>query len=199
MIQISDKKLNKQMISLIADLLLESFKKDKLYHTVFSNDSEILSFFTLLLTYYNKIGQIHTAYVGERIVAASIWNPQGAPIINIRNLIKNGFLFSLIKFILNSSLKSLARLKKEILITERHHLKIKHHYLYVIGSVYKGAGKALMQYAAEKLGDCPLYLENSNINDNKVFYEKCGFYRLDTIDVLGVEIDLLTNCKGEQL
>jgi len=67
----------------------------------------------------------------------------------------------------------------------------------MIGSVQKGAGRLLMEYAIGKFTECPIYLENSNIKDNQLFYERHGFHSIKIIDVLGINLDLLTNSKGD--
>jgi hypothetical protein len=104
----------------------------------------------------------------------------------------------LIKFLMLAQIKSLIMVKNEALITERYHYNKEHHYLFMIASVRKGAGRALMEYDIKKFSDCPIYLENSNIKDNQKFYERLGFHSIKTIDVMGTPVDLLTNSKGDQ-
>jgi hypothetical protein len=56
-----------------------------------------------------------------------------------------------------------------------------------------------MEYDSDKFGDCPIYLENSKVQDNKIFYEKFGFHSIKMIDVMAISVDLLTNSKGDQI
>jgi hypothetical protein len=56
-----------------------------------------------------------------------------------------------------------------------------------------------MEYDSEKFSDCPIYLEYSNIQDDKILDEKFGFHAIKLIDVMGISVDLLTNSKGDQI
>jgi len=56
-----------------------------------------------------------------------------------------------------------------------------------------------MEYDSEKFSDCSIYLENSNVQDDKIFDEKFGFHAIKMIDVMGISVDLLTNSKGDQI
>ena len=151
------------------------------------------------MDYYNRNGEIHVAVADDKIVGASIWNHKGRPFFSIRSVIKSGMISEIIKFFMLIQIKSMIRLKNETLITERYHYNQEHHYLFMLGSVRKGTGRALMEYDIEKFSDCPIYLENSNIKDNQIFYQKFGFHSIKTIDVMGVAVDLLTNSKGDQI
>ena len=195
---IKDGKLDKKNLVYAAGVLTEAFKDDPLYKTIFKNEKELRVYLKLLLIYYNRNGEIHVARAGDKIVAASVWNPKGAPFMTIRNMLKSGMFFDLLEFFIIMHVKSMKKLKNEVLITEQHHYKRAHNYLFLIGSVMKGAGRSLMEYAIGKYRDCPIYLENSNIKGNRLFYEQLGFHSLKTIEVMGVPVDLLTNSKGDR-
>lgn len=199
MITISDKKLDKNSLEKAAAVLCQAFEKDPLYQAVFQNEKDLCRYIRLMVEYYNRNGEIHVAVVDEKIVGASIWNHKGKPFFSIRSVFVSGMIGQIIKFLLLIQLKSMIRLRNETLITERYHYNQEHHYLFMIGSVYRGAGRALMDYAIEKFRDCPIYLENSNIKDNNYFYQRLGFHSIKTIEVLGVLVDLLNNSKGDQI
>ena len=195
---IRDGKLDKKSLVYAAGVLTDAFKNDPLYKTIFKNEKELRIYMKLLLVYYNRNGEIHVARSDDKIVAASVWDSKGVPFITIRNMLKSGMLFDLLEFFIIMHAKSMKKLKNEVLITEQHHYKREHNYLLLIGSVMKGAGHALMAYAIRKFRDCPIYLENSNIEANRLFYEQLGFHSIKTIEVMGVPVDLLTISKGDR-
>ncbi len=199
MITIWDKKLDKNSREKVVEVLCQAFKNDPLYLAVFQNENDLCRYIGLMVDYYNRNGEIHTAVVDEKIVGASIWNHKGKPFFCIHSVLASGMIGKIIQFLLLIQLKSLNRLRNETLITERYHYNKEHHYLFMIGSVHRGAGRALMDYAIKKFRDCPIYLENSNIKDNTCFYERLGFHSIKTIEVLGVLVDLLNNSKGDQI
>ncbi|MBC3889689.1 hypothetical protein GH810_15370 [Acetobacterium paludosum] len=199
MIVIRDKKLDKYNLAGTTDILTAAFKDDPLYQAIFQNERELRRYLKLMLDYFNENGEIHTAVVNDEIVGVSIWNFKGTPFFSIRNALTSGMFGEIFKFLMITQVKSLIKLKNEGLITERYHYKREHHYLFMIGSVKKGAGRLLMEYAIGKFSECPIYLENSNIKDNKIFYERLEFHSIKTIDVMGISVDLLTNGKRELL
>lgn len=199
MITIRDRKLDKNDLEKAVAVLCDAFENDPLYQAVFQNKKDLCRYIKLMVNYYNRNGEIHVAIADEKIVGASIWNHKGTPFFSIHSVIKSGMVKDIIKFLLMIQIKSMIQLKNETLITERYHYNQEHHYLFMIGSVYKGAGRALMDYAIKKFSDCPIYLENSNIKDNQIFYQRRGFQSIKTIDVMGVSVDLLTNSKGDQI
>jgi len=199
MMTIIDKKQNRDGVNQITDVLTEAFKEDPLYQAIFENERELRRYLKLMIDYYNKNGEVHAAVVDEKIVGVSIWNFKGMPFFSLRSALSSGMFGEILKFLMITHIKSLIKLENEGLITERYHYNREHHYLFMIGSVMKGAGQTLMEYAIDKFSDCPIYLENSNIKNNRIFYERLGFHPIKTIEVLGVSMDLLTNSKGEQL
>ncbi|WP_296558647.1 GNAT family N-acetyltransferase [uncultured Acetobacterium sp.] len=198
MITIGDKKLDKSNLKKAADVLCNAFKNDPLYLAVFQNEKDLCRYIKLMVDYYNRNGEIHVAVAEDEIVGVSIWNHKGRPFFSIRSALASGMFKELIKFLMLAQIKSLIMVKNEALITERYHYNKEHHYLFMIASVRKGAGRALMEYDIKKFSDCPIYLENSNIKDNQKFYERLGFHSIKTIDVMGTPVDLLTNSKGDQ-
>ncbi|AWW27512.1 GNAT family N-acetyltransferase [Acetobacterium sp. K1/6] len=198
MITIWDRKLDKNNMKKATDVLCHAFKNDPLYRTVFQNEKDLCRYIKLMVNYYNRNGEIHVAVVDDKVVGASIWNHKGRPFFSIRTALVSGMLGELIKFLMLAQVKSLIMVKNEALITERYHYNKEHHYIFMLGSVMKGAGRVLMEYDIKKFSECPIYLENSNITDNKNFYERLGFHSIKTIDVMGVPVDLLTNSKGDQ-
>jgi hypothetical protein len=198
MITIWDRKLDKHNLEGAADVLCQAFKNDPLYNIVFQNSKDLCRYIKLMVDYYNRNGEIHVAVSEDKIVGASIWNHKGTPFFSMRSVITSGMFSEIFKFLMLIQIKSMIKLKNETLITERYHYNKEHHYLFMIGSVAKGAGRALMEYDIKKFSDCPIYLENSNIKDNHNFYEKLRFHSIKTIDVMGVSVDLLTNSKGDQ-
>lgn len=199
MITITDMKLDKKSLAATTDVLTRAFKNDPLYQVIFKNERELRLYFKLMLDYYNKNGEIHAAVADEKIVGVSIWNLKGTPFVSIGNVLTTGSFGDIVKFLMTTQIKSMIKLKNEGLITEGYHYKLEHHYLFMIGSVMKGAGRSLMEYAIGKFSDVPIYLENSNIKDNRIFYEGLGFHSIKMIDVMGIDVDLLTNSKGDQL
>lgn len=197
MIAIRDRKLDKTSIDDITDVLTKAFENDPLYQAVFHNERELYRYIKLMLDYYNRNGEIHLVIADDKIVGASIWNYKGTPFFSMHDVLTSGMFWGILKFLLTTRIKSLIKLKNESLITERYHYNQEHHYLFMIGSVKKGAGRSLMEYAIRKFSDCPIFLENSNIKDNRIFYEGLGFHSIKTIDVMGVSVDLLTNSKGD--
>lgn len=198
MITIKDRKLDKKSLAETTDVLTKAFKNDPLYQAIFQSEKELRLYLKLMLDYYNKNGEIHLAILDNKIVGASIWNHKGMPFFSIRNVVTSGMFGDIFKFLMTTQLKSIIKLKNESLITERYHYNREHHYLFMIGSVRSGAGRSLMEYAIGKFSDCPIYLENSNMKDNRIFYRGLGFHSIKTIDVMGVPVDLLTNSKGDQ-
>ena len=199
MITISDKKLDQHRLEKVVAVLCQAFKDDPLYLAVFQNEQDLCRYIRLMVEYYNRNGEIHVAVDDEKIVGASIWNHKGKPFFSIRSVLVIGMVGEIIKFLLLIQLKSMIRLRNETLITERYHYNQEHHYLFMIGSVHRGAGRALMDYAIKKFRDCPIYLENSNIKDNTCFYQRLGFHSVKTIEVMGVLVDLMNNSKGDQI
>ena len=199
MITISDKKLDQHRLEKVVAVLCQAFKDDPLYLAVFQNEQDLCRYIRLMVEYYNRNGEIHVAVDDEKIVGASIWNHKGKPFFSIRSVLVSGMVGEIIKFLLLIQLKSMIRLRNETLITERYHYNQEHHYLFMIGSVHRGAGRALMDYAIKKFSDCPIYLENSNIKDNTCFYQQLGFHSVKTIEVMGVLVDLMNNSKGDQI
>lgn len=198
MMIITDGKLDKKSLTYAADVLTKAFKNDPLYKSIFKNERELRLYLKLMLVYYNKNGEIHVAFADEKIAAVSVWNPKGTHFISVGNMLISGMFWNMLVFLIITRIKSITKLKHEVLITERYHYNQEHNYLFLIGSVMKGAGHTLMEYDIRKFSDCPIYLENSNINNNKRFYEQFGFYSLKTIDVMGIPVDLMTNNEGGQ-
>lgn len=198
MITIWDRKLDKNELDAVTELLCEAFENDPLYQAVFQNNQDLCRYIKLMVDYYNRNGEIHVAVIEDNIVGASIWNHKGRPFFSVRSVLTSGMFGEIVKFLLLIQIKSIIKLKSETLITERYHYNKEHHYLFMIGSMTKGAGRALMDYDIKKFSDCPIYLENSNIKDNQNFYKWLGFHSIKTIDVMSVSVDLLTNSKGDQ-
>jgi GNAT superfamily N-acetyltransferase len=199
MMAIMDQKQGKDGIEQITEVLTTAFKDDPLYQEIFESEKELRRYLRLMADYYNHNGEVHTAVVDGEIVGVSVWNFKGTPFFSLRSALKCGMFGEVLKFLMITRIKSLIKLKNEELITERYHYNREHHYLFMIGSVMRGAGRTLMEYAIEKFSDCPIYLENSNVKKNRIFYERLGFHPIKRIEVLGVSMDLLTNSKGEQL
>ena len=199
MITIRDRKLDKNNLEQAAEVLCYAFENDPLYQAVFQNKKDRCRYIKLMVDYYNRNGEIHVAVDDDKIVGASIWNHKGRPFFSISSALRSGMFGEIAKFLLLIQIKSMIKLKNETLITERYHYNKEHHYIFMLGSVAKGAGRALMEYDIEKFSDCPIYLENSNVKDNQVFYQRLGFHSIKTIDVMGVSVDLLTNSKGDQI
>jgi|GEM_PF-1135743 len=199
MITIWDRKLDKNSREKAADVLCQAFENDPLYQTVFQNKKDLCRYIKLMVDYYNRNGEIHVAVDDDKIVGASIWNHKGRPFFSIRSALGSGMFGEITKFLMLIQIKSMIKLKNETLITERFHYNKEHHYLFMIGSVMKGMGRALMEYDIKKFSDCPIYLENSNVKDNQIFYQRLGFQSIKMIDVMGVSVDLLTNSKGDQI
>ncbi len=198
MITIQDGQLDKNNIEEAADILCKAFKDDPLYNAIFHKEKDLRRYIKLMVKYYQRNGEIHIALNDNKIVGAAIWNRKGMPFFSLRSILASGMLGTVLVFLLKIQISSLIRLENETLTTERYHYNKEHHYIFMLGSVAKGAGRALMEYDMRKFSDCPIYLENSNIKDNQNFYEKLGFHSIKTIDVMGVSIDLLTNSKGDQ-
>lgn len=196
MMTIRDEKLDKKSLINAADVLTEAFKNDPLNKIIFENERELHLYLKLMLAYYNKNGKVHTVFVDDKITAVSIWIPKGMHFATIGNMLTRGMFLDVLVFFIKTRFRSITKLNYEVLITERHHYNREHNYLFMIGSVRKGAGYALMEYAIGKFNDCPIYLENSNIKNNRSFYERLGFHSIKTIDVMGVLVDLLTNSKN---
>ncbi len=199
MIMIRDRKLDKNNLKKAVEVLCHAFKNDPLYRTVFQNNKDLCRYIKLMVNYYNQNGEIHVAVDDDKIVGVSIWNHKGRPFFSISRALRSGMFGEIAKFLLLSQIKSMIKLKNETLITERYHYNKEHHYIFMLGSVAKGAGRALLEYDIEKFSDCPIYLENSNVKDNHTFYQRLGFHSIKTIDVMGVSVDLLTNSKGDQI
>jgi len=199
MITISDRKLDKISLAFTTDVLTKAFKNDPLYQVIFKNEKELRLYFKLMLDYYNKNGEIHTATADDQIVGVSIWNLKGTPFVGMGTVLATQSFGDIFKFLMTTQIRSMIKLNNEGLITEGHHYKLEHHYVFILASVMKGAGRSLMEYAIGKFTDFPIYLENSNIKDNRIFYERLGFHSLKMIDVMGISVDLLTNSKGDQL
>lgn len=198
MIMVSDEKPNKKELYESADVLTAAFRDDPLYNAIFQNEKELRIYLKMMIDYYKKNGEIHLAMEGQKIIGVSLWNPGGGSFFSIGNVLASHMFGDIFRFFLMIRLKSILKLKNEVLITERYHFKREHHYLFMIGSVQKGAGRCLMEYAMEKFDNYPIYLENSNIKDNQKFYGKLGFEAFKTIEVMGVPVDLMTNSKGDQ-
>ena len=193
MIRIINEKLDKMSLAIAIDVLTEAFKNDPLYNVIFENERELHLYMKLIIGYYNKNGEIHTAIIDDKIVAVSIWNSKGTQYPTICDMLIKGMLLEGIVFFIKTRFISIKKLNYEVLITERYHYNKEHNYLLMLGSVRKGAGYALMEYAIRKFNACPIYLENSNINNNKSFYERLGFHSIKIIHVMGIPVDLLTN------
>ena len=97
--------------------MAEAFRDDPLYKAIFKNEKELRAYLKLLLVYYNRNGEIHVARADDKIVAASVWNPKGAPFMTIRNMLKSGMLFDLLEFFIIMHVRSMKKLKSEVLIT----------------------------------------------------------------------------------
>lgn len=197
MITIQDGKLDKNNIEEAANILCKAFKDDPLYNAIFHKEKDLRRYIKLMVKYYHRNGEIHIALNENKIVGVSIWNHKGMPFFSLRSILSSGMLGTVLKFLLMIQISSLIKLENETLITERFHYNKEHHYIFMLGSVAKGAGRTLMEYDIRKFNDCPIYLENSNIKDNQNFYERLGFHSIKTIDVMGVSVDLLTNSKGD--
>jgi hypothetical protein len=193
MIKIINEKLDKKSLAIAIDVLTEAFRNDPLYNVIFGNKRELYLYLKLIIGYYNKNGEIHTAIIDNQIVAVSIWNSKGTQYPTICDLLIKGMLLEGIVFFIKTRFKSIKKLNYEVLITERYHYNKEHNYLLTLGSVRKGAGYALMEYAIRKFNDYPIYLENSNIKNNKNFYKRLGFHSIKTIHVMGIPVDLLVN------
>ena len=190
-IEVQVNKLTPTEVEEAVNVLGNAFENDALFKTMLSNKSELLEFLRISLNYYNRVGEIHLAKDDGNIVGVSVWNPKGTPIISARNIFKYGqaieTIFCLFKFRLNSLLK----IKMEYAITESRRYKGEHNYLYLIGSVKKGAGSKLLQFACERFTNAPIYLEDSCQRLNSRFYGKFGFTSIGSVKVLGVKEDLL--------
>jgi len=114
-------KINKKDLAAVTDVLTTAFKNDLLYQAVFQNEKELRRYLKLMLDYFNNNGEIHTAVVDDKIVGVSIWNFKGTPFFNIRNALKSGMIGEIFNFLMITQIKSLIKLKKEGLITERYH------------------------------------------------------------------------------
>lgn len=190
-------KLDRKKMQEAHAILIEAFKDDPLYQMVFMEPSELNRYLKVMLQYYNRSGTIFTAYDQGDMVAVSLWMHQQNPFFSVRRAIKNRMASELLGFALKTHLGSLVRMIKEAWMTERYHDDREHHYLFMIASIKKGGGSAILTHAISQFDDCPIYLENSNVADNWHFYERHDFHLIRRIEVMGVYVDLLTNRKGD--
>lgn len=196
---VSEQKLDRKKLQEAHALLIEAFKDDPLYKRVFSKPMEFNRYLKIMLQYYNRSGTIHTAYDQGEMAAVSLWMHQRSPFFSFGEALKNRMAREMMGFVLKVRFSSLVRMLREARMTERFHEDREHHYLFMIASIKKGGGSALLNYAIHKFDDCPIYLENSNVADNWYFYERHDFHLIRRIDVMGVYVDLMTNRKGEKL
>ncbi|WKY47606.1 hypothetical protein Q5O24_14845 [Eubacteriaceae bacterium ES3] len=194
---VSEQKLDRKKIQEAHTILIEAFKNDPLYKVVFLETLELNRYLKIMLQYYNRAGRIIATYDQGQMVAVSLWMHQRDPFFSLRKAVQNRMAKELLIFGLKTRFRSLVRMIKEAWLTERYHDDREHHYLFMIASIKKGGGSALLEYAEEKFDDCPIYLENSNVQDNWNFYERHDFHLVKRIDVMGVYVDLLTNRKGD--
>lgn len=194
---ICDQKLSSKQLKEAHRVLAKAFEKDPLYQAVFGNQKELSLYLKLMLHYYNENGEIIVALQKDTIIAVSLWMFTDAPFFSFRKAVRSRMTGDILSFATKIRISSIIRLKKEALMTETYHYERKHHYLFLIASVKKGGGTALMEYAIDRFRDCPIYLENSNVLDNWDFYERLDFHLIRRLDVMGVRVDLLTNSKGD--
>ncbi len=184
-------KLSKKQMSEVTDVIKKAFEDTKTFQKIFESNLEISEYIKLLVDYYNKNGEIHTAVYQGKIVGAAIWNLPGKTVASIVDLIagRTDHPFSD---------DTLMRLSHEFLITERHHYRPRHYYLYFIGSIHKGAGSELLGFAMRRFKPGRMYLENSDMDANKDFYKNFGFKRLKVIKVFGIPVELLMYSQDEE-
>ncbi|WKY44650.1 hypothetical protein Q5O14_00725 [Eubacteriaceae bacterium ES2] len=194
---ISEQKLDRKKLQEAHALLIEAFEDDPLYQMVFLEQAELNRYLKIMLQYYNRTGTIFTAYDQGKMVAVSLWMYQQNQFFSFRKALKNRMAREMLVFALKTRFSSLVRMIKEAWMTERYHEDREHHYLFMIASIKKGGGSAILTHAIEQFDDCPIYLENSNVADNWHFYERHDFHLIRRIDVMGVYVDLLTNRKGD--
>lgn len=190
-IEVQMNKLTPSEIEEAVNVLGKAFENDALFKAMLSNKDELLEFLRISLNYYNRVGEIHLAKSDGNIVGVSVWNPKGTSIISVRNLFKHGQAIETILCLFKFRLNSLFKIKMEYAITESRRYKGEHNYLYLLGSVKKGAGSRLLKFACERFTNAPIYLEDSCHRLNSKFYEKFGFTSIGCVKVFGVKEDLL--------
>jgi len=190
-IEVEEKKLTRFELEEAVSVLSKAFEGDALFNAMLSNKKELLEFIRISLNYYNLVGEIHLARTDGNIVGVSVWNPLGTSIISVRNLFKYGQVFQTLYCIFKFRLNSLFKIKMEYVITESRRYRGEHNYLYLIGSVKRGAGSRLLEFACKKFTDAPIYLEDSCQKLNSRFYKKFGFVSIGCVCVFGVKEDLL--------
>ncbi len=191
--KIVEKKITSpEEVSGLASLLTTAFLDDPLFRWMFFDEkradryqSDIFNFMEISVRYYAKAGDILCAYDGDELVGTCLSTPPSGKVITAKSVATNGLLWAYARYLLSAPLPVIRRIFAVSDRFEAFHYNGAHYYVYELCSVRKGAGTALMQYAAEKYKGYPCYLETSNV-DNLHFYAKCGLEQLPEMDIEGL-------------
>ena len=161
--------------AVLSVILADAFKADPVMKW-FVNDPVIYTyFFRSLLESLTK--QHENIYITQQQTGAAVWLPPG---VSTRFSLHWHFLLFSMHLLKTGGLSSVKRGLSINRLTDKHHIKEPHFYLYLIGIASKQQGKGIgseLLKAGLKACDehrVPAYLESSNSKNNPL-YERHGF------------------------
>ncbi len=194
MIKVVDKKIeSKEQASEATRILTDAFYMDAVFRGMLMYEKypkrfeqNLYDFMHICVDYYVKAGKVLLAYNEGKMVGVCLFTPPGGRLMTTAAVLKKGMLIQFAKLFIRMPFSIAKMIFSVSDALEANHYKPKHSYIFEIGSLLPGAGTALVEEVLRQYPDAPLYLENSNEN-NQRFYNKFQLVEFGYIYCKGIK------------
>lgn len=176
-------------INEIVALYTEAFQRNKIFFDgVFHHDIKAMRCFMDIAMRFAARTEKSEFCVSRdengRMCAVALWRFPNSPTIDIGSVTRAKLSRKMIVFFL-TYFGSAIRITKLGAIEDKNRYSKPHYYLFLLGSVKNGEGKALMGYSMPRYNDYDLYVESCSLPNNHVFYRSLGFELLGETEMYG--------------
>ncbi|WNY25375.1 hypothetical protein [Methanolapillus millepedarum] len=174
----------------IFQVMTQSFMKNPLIGGYFfrQNEKKVYAFIKTTVEYYMRLGDIIVCKNEDgKIVAVCVLGMPDTEPLSLGSVIKNGMLLDFIGLIFKVGPSDMKRTLKAAHILEINHIHEPHCYIYMISSVEKGAGRALLNQVIDTYTqNNVIYFESTVAKNNHEYYKSFGAKPVGETTVGGV-------------
>ncbi len=139
------------------------------------NAAHLLLFMNICVMYYNRVADLFVCRdEGGRIVSVALWTTPEQDFIGIPALLKHGFAIDLLKAVLKVGPLTVKRIIDLLSVDKSSCPKEPACYLFLIGSIARGAGREVMTYCIDYYRGNLLYWESAVPKDDHAYYKSFG-------------------------
>ncbi|MDV0446295.1 hypothetical protein MsAg5_01250 [Methanosarcinaceae archaeon Ag5] len=174
----------------IFQVMTESFMKNPLVGDYFfrQNEKKVYAFIQTTIEYYMRLGDIIVCKneSGKIVAVCALGMPDIEP-VSLGSVIKNGMLLDFIGLIFKVGPSDVQRTLKAADILDANHIHEPHCYLYMLSSVEKGAGRALLTQVIDTYTqDNMIYFESTVTKNDHAYYKSFGAKSIGETTIGGI-------------